>query len=528
MWPKLHPTFSSDLPKTAIPEAPSTPTTTTTTELLTSSMAEPQDGDPLSLPLNKARHLKYWSRCLRSLLPHHYTSSDSNRIALAYFVLSAIDLLLPSDSDPSVDPEIQNSQARLTPSDRLHFREWILSCQHAGGGFCGSPTMTLPSHAYEGWSFDSQTPEMGNPGQANIAATVFALIILALLAASEEEAEGAFTGVDRVRTLRWLRTLQREDGSFGEVLAHVEGQGLVVGGGKDMRYCYFAAMLRWMLRGDVREGDAAWTEDIDVDALVSYIGKSQTYDNGIAESSQHEPHSGYAYCALSALSLLDRPLEAGTTNSDSKPHAFDALRTAFPDISSVIHWLVSRQFAYVDPSPDEDDDPDTSNFAFSSLSISDPLVSVAFNGRCNKVADTCYCWWVTGALSILPPVDMSSSHRGTSNVEVMISRPAARRFLLDKTQHIIGGFSKHPGGPPDVYHSYLGLAALATMGEPGLKEFDAALAVSAETARKIAVARRALTPKSNGASTPGLGSSLLDLGIAIRGERPAWLVAAGG
>jgi geranylgeranyl transferase type-1 subunit beta len=197
-------------------------------------------------------------------------------------------------------------------------------------------------------------------------------------------------------------------------------------------------------------------------------------------------------------------------------------------MSSVIRWLVSRQFAYIDPAADDDDDDqDTSNFTFSSLSMSDPSPLVGFNGRCNKVADTCYCWWVSGALSVLPPVEISSSHQNTDNVEVLISRPAARRFLLDKTQHIIGGFSKHPGGPPDMYHSYLGLAALATMGEPGLKEFDAALAVSAETARKIAAARLGLTARRN-TSKSDLGTSLLDLGVEIRGERPAWLVAAGG
>lgn len=494
-------------------------------------MTEPQDGDPFSPPLNKARHLKYWSRCLRSLLPHHYTSSDSNRMALAYFVLSAIDLLLPSS--PESDPELQTSPARLTPADRLRFREWILSCQHAGGGFCGSPTMALPAHGYEGWSFEARAPEMGNPGQANIAATVFALILLALLAGDEDEAaRGAFVGVDRARTLGWLRKLQREDGSFGEVLAYIEGQGLVVGGGKDMRYCYLAAVLRWMLRGDVREGDADWTEDIDVEALVRYIGKSRTYDSGIAESSQHEPHSGYAYCALGALSLLDRPLE--TTGDGS----FDALREAFPDVSSLVHWLVSRQFPYVDPSTDVDD-PDAENFTFSSLSLSDPSLPVAFNGRCNKVADTCYCWWVSGALAILPPVQpsssssSSSSHQDIDNVNLLIPRREARRFLMEKTQHMIGGFAKHPGGPPDLYHSYLALAALATMGEPGLKEFDAALAVSRETAGKIAAARDGLllaAGRNNGAGEEGgqLGRALLDLGVEIGGERPGWLVEAGG
>lgn len=486
-------------------------------------MKEPQDGDgAYSPPLNKARHLKYWSRCLRSFLPHHYTSADSNRISLAYFILSAIDLLLPSD--PDSDPELQASAARLTPADRLRFREWILSCQHAGGGFCGGPTMTLPPHCYEAWAFDEQAPEMGSPGHANIAATVFALMLLALLAGTEDEARSAFVGVDRARTLAWLRRLQRADGSFGEVLAHVEGQGLVVGGGKDMRYCYFAAALRWMLRGDVSEGDAPWVEDIDVDALVAYIAKSRTYDNGIAESSAHEAHSGYAYCAVAALSLLDRPLDP-TVQS----HPAAALRTAFPDVSSLMHWLVSRQFAYVEPSTEDDD---AENFTFSSLSISDPSLPVAFNGRVNKVADTCYCWWVSGALAILPPLQpssSSSSSHSSNNVDLLIARRAARRFLMEETQHMIGGFSKHPGGPPDVYHSSLALAVLAVMGEPGLKEFDPALAVSKETAGKMAAARDGLLARSGGSGdVGGLGRSLLDLGAELRGEKPAWLVSAGG
>lgn len=63
---------------------------------------------------------------------------------------------------------------------------------------------------------------------------------------------------------------------------------------------------------------------------------------------------------------------------------------------------------------------------------------------------------------------------------------------MNKTQHIIGGFGKTPGDPPDLYHGYLGIAALATMGEPTLKDFDAAFCVSTETVRKMARARAGL------------------------------------
>lgn len=73
-----------------------------------------------------------------------------------------------------------------------------------------------------------------------------------------------------------------------------------------------------------------------------------------------------------------------------------------------------------------------------------------------------------------------------------ISTAPSRKFLLDKAQHRIGGFSKVAGGPPDLHHSYLGLAALATMGDAELKEFDVGLCCSKETTRKIELAREGL------------------------------------
>ncbi len=67
-----------------------------------------------------------------------------------------------------------------------------------------------------------------------------------------------------------------------------------------------------------------------------------------------------------------------------------------------------------------------------------------------------------------------------------------RRYLLEITQHRIGGFGKVGGAPPDIYHSYLGLAALSTMGDDTLKDFDVGLCCSKETTHKIEVARDGL------------------------------------
>lgn len=74
----------------------------------------------------------------------------------------------------------------------------------------------------------------------------------------------------------------------------------------------------------------------------------------------------------------------------------------------------------------------------------------------------------------------------------LIDEVPSRRFLMSKTQHLIGGFSKYPGGPPDIYHGYLGLAALATMGDSTLKPFDASLCATNETVEKIVAARQGL------------------------------------
>ncbi|KAK2048999.1 prenyltransferase and squalene oxidase [Colletotrichum somersetense] len=422
----------------------------------------------IAIPLEKARHIKYWQRCHKTFLPHQYTSSDSTRIALSFFILAALDILSPSESSKE-DPHL------LTPADRAAARSFVLGLYHPGGGFCGSPNHALPAELYADWDFGEGKPRTRNSSSANLASTYFALLILAIAADGLEAAENAFAGVDRASTLRWLKRLQRPDGSFGELVLD-DGS---IEGGNDMRLCFLAATIRWALRGDAKEGDADWVEDIDVDALVKHIRQGQTYDGGLAQSShQNESHAGYAWCAVSALLLLDRPPEQG-----AKPHVSETLKQGVPDVSLLIRFLVYRQFEYLEQDDDDSDDPDNANSApaesLAGLSLDPNLRFVGFNGRCNKVADTCYCWWVGGTLQML-------------DCAGLIDAGPSRRFIMSKTQHLIGGFSKHPGGPPDIYHGFLGLAALAIMGDPALKPFDASVCATQETVDKIVAAREGL------------------------------------
>ncbi|OAA34777.1 geranylgeranyl transferase type I beta subunit [Metarhizium rileyi] len=382
--------------------------------------------------LDKPRHVKYWQRCFTSYLPSAYTANDSTRLTFAFFIVSALDLL----------------SVPFSPKDRSSIRAWVLSLQHPDGGFCGSPT-----HVFSG--------QDATKGSANLAATFFALLLLAAAAGTDEEARAAFSGVHRRRLLGWVKRLQRRDGSFGQV--SWEGEAV---GGRDTRHSYLASAIRWMLRGD---GDE---DDIDTERM--------TYDGGAAELSKHESHAGYAYCAIAALYMLDRP------SSSSAAHDSAAVGEGVPDRKALIRFLVHRQFSYLAKEEEDESDGDAENYIqarLGHLSLADQCAHVGYNGRWNKKADTCYCWWVAGTLAMV-----DSFHA--------VNIVPSRQYLLDVTQHRIGGFSKHAGGPPDLYHSYLGLAALALMGDADLKAFDVGLCCSKDTARKVELAREGLLKRA--------------------------------
>lgn len=78
---------------------------------------------------------------------------------------------------------------------------------------------------------------------------------------------------------------------------------------------------------------------------------------------------------------------------------------------------------------------------------------VGFNGRCNKSVDTCYAYWVTASLDVSTPIPIlrlvltKTKMLGQDKAQ-LLNIKASRRFLLEQTQHRIGGFGKAPGNPP--------------------------------------------------------------------------------
>lgn len=136
------------------------------------------------------------------------------------------------------------------------------------------------------------------------------------------------------------------------------------------------------------------------------------------------PPAGFTYCALGALSFTGRlNLSSHTTpQSPSSPTP----STAPSNPSHLLHWLLSRQTATISPEDEDDtygDETDTAETCHDAHTFvhqdswpskqgrlnyearpsrSFDVQWLGYNGRCNKVADTCYAFWVGASLDVSP------------------------------------------------------------------------------------------------------------------------------
>lgn len=107
------------------------------------------------------------------------------------------------------------------------------------------------------------------------------------------------------------------------------------------------------------------------------------------------------YCSVAALSFVDQPPNVSAAASN-------AFRKGVSDLGALLRFLAYRQFAFLEEEEDreskseEEDDNYILESKLGELSVSDDgrCEYVGFNGRVNKKADTCYSWWVSGALSV--------------------------------------------------------------------------------------------------------------------------------
>ncbi|KAJ6262553.1 hypothetical protein Dda_3364 [Drechslerella dactyloides] len=396
---------------------------------------------PTRPTFNRERNIRYWLRCLRTLLPMGYTSNDLNRTSLAFFCVNSLHIL--------------GELGKLTTdAERAAWTTWLYGCQHPRGGFRGSPGTDLGAAL-------SDANAIWDP--ATLPGTFFSLITL--LALGDD-----LTRVNRLETLRWLPTLQRDDGSFAEMHTARDGESEATAV-RDPRFSYLAAAVRWMLRGE--EGSLeVEVPDVDVDMAVRFLQSIEAYDGGFGGRPGSESHAGHTFCVIAALALFDRLYPPQSPSSPPTLHGL-------PHPSETVRWLVSRQQPLT-PKPTTSSSSTSPAPEYDTKTHLSPLPPPfpppddhnGFNGRANKRTDTCYSFWVIASLDLL-----RQSH--------LIDAESNRAFLLEETAHVIGGFGKWAGAPPDVLHSCLGIVSLAMMREEGMNRCDSALCAPLQTRERL-------------------------------------------
>ena len=176
----------------------------------------------------------------------------------------------------------------------------------------------------------------------------------------------------------------------------------------DMRFVYCAASVCTFLNS---------FESIDKVKMIDYILRSQTYEGAFGQGPDLEAHGGSTYCAVAALSMLKK-----LPNSPEK----------------CLKWCMMR-------------------------------LKKGFHGRPQKDDDTCYTFWVGGALKLL-----------TKEADFEVSRIIlnAVDFVLSTQDGIMGGLAKLPENSPDPLHTYLGLAGLSLANFQDLRPVDAELNIT--------------------------------------------------
>jgi geranylgeranyl transferase type-1 subunit beta len=319
-------------------------------------------------------HSKYFARCL-NILPSQTSSLDNSRVTVAFYSLSALDVL--------------NSLPKSLPYNASEIISWIYRLQLTTDsdvcGFRGSScviTSRIQLNSYD---------------RVHITMTMTGLLSLLLLGDDLEN-------VERSKIASSLRYLQLPTGAFLATSLSTEN---------DLRFVYCACVVAFILND--------WS-GINKDLCTNFILQCRTYEYAFGQTPGAEAHGGSTFCAIAALSLMDR-----LNDLDHQ--------------DNLIHWCLQRQ-------------------------------NEGFNGRPNKPEDSCYSWWIIATLKLLEK-------------DFLVNNERNEIFLHATESKVTGGFSKWPDSTADPLHSYLSLASLSLMQHGNLKLVHPALIVSMDIVEKL-------------------------------------------
>ncbi|KAL7719830.1 Protein farnesyltransferase subunit beta [Entamoeba marina] len=172
-------------------------------------------------------------------------------------------------------------------------------------------------------------------------------------------------------------------------------------GDVDTRACFCAMSTAYVLNildDNLKRDTAEW------------ILSCQTYEGGFSGCPGGEAHGGYSYCAVAALALLGR---------------IDDM-----NIPKFLRWLMARQL----------------------------VQEGGFNGRINKLVDSCYTFWQVSTFAILFKYSNSFKQLPVfPDVEKLLD------YIILACQKKDGGFCDKPTKRADLYHTNYSLSGISAI-----------------------------------------------------------------
>ncbi|GAA5910754.1 protein geranylgeranyltransferase type I subunit CDC43 [Sporobolomyces salmoneus] len=377
------------------------------------------------------RHAKY--------LPTPYEPEDSNRMTLGYFCLSSLALLpCPSTASTPTPPEEERNvrsassssrqrpaalQTMLRPIQRQGLIDWVYEQQLSTGGFRGSDSIGSSFVVSSSSTIASSSRATLDP--PNIIQSYTAILILALL-------EDPLERLDRSGLLRLVGECQNSDGSFSLFPGSAEPG--------DPRSTYSAFAICSLLND--------WST-IDTENGLRFLDSCRSYEGGFAQRPHAEANAGPTYCAIASYVLSSR-------------------LPSLPSQPSLLRWLLHRQIPPTAPlrpsspssipsSRDTEDSEEGEEEEDEDERHLPPMTECAgFQGRTNKPLDACYSFWSLASLRLLLE---------KNDFEELVETRKNSNWLLNCQHPLYGGIAREKGALPDVYHTYLSLAALS-IGQP--------------------------------------------------------------
>lgn len=250
--------------------------------------------DSVSETFDRDLHLCFLEM-MYQLMPSHYAGQEINRLTLAYFAISGLDIL-----------------RALHLIDKEGVINWVLSFQaHPKNEAELNNGQFYGFHGSRSSQFQSINDRLAIPNGSHMAATYCAVAILKTLGYN-------LSLVDSKSILRSMRNLQQPDGSF--MPTHV-------GAETDLRFVFCAAAICSMFEN--------WS-GMDKEKAKEYILNCQSYDGGFGLIPGSESHGGATYCAVASLRLMGFIEEDLLSKSTS---------CCIINVPLLLEWSLQRQAA---------------------------------------------------------------------------------------------------------------------------------------------------------------------------------------